>query len=65
MEGTFKKRILTILEEKGPTSISEVSREMGGNKEFISGYLHGLADCGLLRPTRVGKAKVFLKKEAQ
>jgi len=64
LEGSFKKRILSIIEE-GPTSISEVSRVIGGNKEFVSGYLHGLADCGILRPTRVGKAKVFLKKETQ
>jgi len=63
MEGAFKKRILLLLDEKGPASISEISRAMPESKEFVSGYLHGLADCGLLTAKRVGKAKVFLKKQ--
>ena len=63
MEGTFRDRILLLLDNKGPASISEISRGMDSSKEFVSGYLHGLADCGVLKEKQVGKAKVFLKKK--
>ena len=63
MEDTFKERVLGILDKKGPASISEISRGLDSSKEFVSGYLHGLADCGLLKARRVGRAKVFLRKE--
>jgi hypothetical protein len=63
MEGTFKSRILFLLDDKGPSSISEISRGLSENKEFVSGYLHGLADCGLLKAKRIGRAKVFLPKK--
>lgn len=62
MEGTFKERVLKIL-DKGPASISEISRGLDGSKEFVSGYLHGLADCGLLNARQVGRAKVFLRNK--
>ena len=63
MEGTFKNRILFLLDENGPSSISEISREMKENKEFVSGYLHGLADCNVLRAKQIGRAKVFLPRK--
>ena len=63
MEGTFKNRVLLLLDEKGPASISEISKGLDGSKEFVSGYLHGLADCGVLKAKQVGRAKVFLKKK--
>jgi predicted ArsR family transcriptional regulator len=63
MEGTFKERVLMMLEEKGPASISEISRGLEESKEFVSGYLHALTDCDLLRSTQVGRAKVFLKRQ--
>ena len=63
MEGTFKERVLLLLDQKGPASISEISRRLDEGKEFVSGYLHALADCDLLRSTNVGRAKVFLKKQ--
>ncbi len=63
MEGTFKERVLLLLDQKGPASISEISRGIDGSKEFISGYLHGLADCDVLEERQIGKAKVFLKKQ--
>ncbi len=62
MEGTFKEKILLLL-DKGPASIAEISRNMDESKEFVSGYLHSLADCGLLEARHVGRAKVFLKKQ--
>ena len=60
MESTFKERILEIL-DKGPASISEISRGLDGSKEFVSGYLHGLTDCDLLQERKIGRAKVFLR----
>ena len=63
MEGTFKEKVLLLLDQKGPASISEISRGLDGGKEFVSGYLHGLADCDVLEAKQVGKAKVFLKKK--
>lgn len=63
MEGTFRERVLFLLDRKSPASISEISRNLDENKEFVSGYLHALADCGLLTSKQVGKAKVFLKKK--
>lgn len=59
MKNDLRENIFAILKE-GPNSISEIARRVDGSKEFISGYLHGLADCGILKAKRIGKAKVFL-----
>jgi DNA-binding transcriptional ArsR family regulator len=63
MVGSFKERVLTMLDEKSPASISEISRGLDESKEFVSGYLHALTDCELLIFARVGRAKVFLKRD--
>ena len=63
MEGTFKERVLLLLDERGPASIAEISRGLDECKEFVSGYLHALADCDLLMSTEIGRAKVFLRKQ--
>ena len=59
MEISLKDKVITILNEKGPVSIAEISRILDVNKEYVSGYLHGLADSGVLESKMVGKAKVF------
>jgi len=58
--GTLKGEVLNILKEKGPISISQIAKALSKNKQLLSGYLQGLADSGILKEKRVGKAKVFL-----
>ena len=60
MEISLKEKVISILNEKGPVSIAEISRILDVNKEYVSGYLHGLADSGVLESKMVGKAKVFV-----
>jgi predicted ArsR family transcriptional regulator len=59
----LREKVLTLLNERGPISIAETSRILDVNKEFLSGYLHGLADSGLLKSKNVGRAKVFVKDD--
>ena len=60
---TLKERVLDILTEKGPISISQISKTLEKNKEYVSGYLQGLADSGLLKAKKVGRAKIFLVED--
>lgn len=54
----FKDRILLVLNE-GPSCISELSRILDESNEFTSGYLHCMADFGMLTQRNIGKAKMF------
>ena len=57
---TLRERVFDILNENGPISISQISKALEKNKEYVSGYLQCLADSGLLKAKKVGRAKVFL-----
>ena len=56
----FKDRILLVLEQ-GPSCISELSRILEESNEFTSGYLHCMAEFGMLAQRSVGKAKMFTR----
>ena len=56
----FKDQILLVLDQ-GPSCISELSRVLDQSNEFTSGYLHCMADFGMLTQRNVGKAKMFTR----
>ena len=55
----FEKRILLILEQR-LCSISQVSRELNENREFVRGILESLRQKNHVVKTTVGKSTVYL-----
>lgn len=58
----FEKRILLILEQK-LCSISQVSKELNENREFVRGILESLRQKNHVVKTTVGKSTVYLLNE--
>lgn len=58
----LKKKVLKTL-RGDPKSISDLSRELGLRRDFISGYLTEMEDKGQVKSVFVGRSKVYMLKK--